>query len=174
MTEEEWRKKESNESQLLMTREEWLKKTSREGARNTGDFRGRNGARGSRDRAQVQCSNCLAYGHYAAECRKPRRERDGQKEMKEVNLSKIQEDEPALLIAEKVGEKTKTMLLKKETITPQFRPETDGQRESQVWYLDNGASNHMTGQRGKFKELDERVTGEVKFGDGSKVSIKGK
>ena len=43
-----------------------------------------------------------------------------------------------------------------------------------MWYLDNGASNHMTGQRGKFKELDERVTGKVKFGDGSTVTIEGK
>lgn len=41
-----------------------------------------------------------------------------------------------------------------------------------MWYLDNGASNHMTGQRGKFKELDERVSGKVKFGDGSTVCIK--
>src|SRR5438876_912157 len=32
----------------------------------------------------------------------------------------------------------------------------------------------MTGQRGKFREIDERVTGKVKFGDGSTVNIKGK
>lgn len=45
---------------------------------------------------------------------------------------------------------------------------------SNLWYLDNGASNHMTGQRSKFKDLDENVTGQVKFGDGSIVHIKGK
>ncbi|GJS95759.1 retrotransposon protein, putative, unclassified [Tanacetum coccineum] len=45
---------------------------------------------------------------------------------------------------------------------------------SDVWYLDNGASNHMTGDRSKFHELDESVSGRVKFGDGSTVAIMGK
>lgn len=43
-----------------------------------------------------------------------------------------------------------------------------------MWYLDNGASNHMTGDQTKFSKLDEGVTCEVKFGDGSTVCIKGK
>nr|GFC31540.1 zinc finger, CCHC-type [Tanacetum cinerariifolium] len=33
------------------------------------------------------------------------------------------------------------------------------------WYLDNGASNHMTGMRDHFENLDEKVSGRVKFGD---------
>ncbi|GJS34381.1 ribonuclease H-like domain, reverse transcriptase, RNA-dependent DNA polymerase [Tanacetum coccineum] len=32
-----------------------------------------------------------------------------------------------------------------------------------LWYLDNGASNHMTGIREHFKELDEKVSRDVKF-----------
>jgi hypothetical protein len=40
-----------------------------------------------------------------------------------------------------------------------------------AWYLDTGASNHMTGCREKFAELDTKVIGSVKFGDGSIVEI---
>lgn len=32
----------------------------------------------------------------------------------------------------------------------------------------------MTGEYSKFKEINERVTGRVKFGDGSTVEIKGR
>nr|GEV46622.1 ribonuclease H-like domain, reverse transcriptase, RNA-dependent DNA polymerase [Tanacetum cinerariifolium] len=38
----------------------------------------------------------------------------------------------------------------------------------------NGASNHMTGVREHFKELNENVSGKVRFGDGSYLEIKGK
>ncbi|KAL8123294.1 hypothetical protein AgCh_011317 [Apium graveolens] len=47
-------------------------------------------------------------------------------------------------------------------------------RESQVWFLDNGANNHMTGQREKFKDIDESVNVLVRFRYGSTVNIKGK
>nr|GEW98811.1 ribonuclease H-like domain, reverse transcriptase, RNA-dependent DNA polymerase [Tanacetum cinerariifolium] len=43
-----------------------------------------------------------------------------------------------------------------------------------LWYLNNGASNHMTVVREHFKELDEKVSGKVRFGDGSYIEIKGK
>ncbi|KAD1826795.1 hypothetical protein E3N88_42252 [Mikania micrantha] len=43
-----------------------------------------------------------------------------------------------------------------------------------IWYLDNGASNHMTGCKDLFAELEEKVTGQVRFGNGSKVQIRGK
>ncbi|XP_074363436.1 uncharacterized protein LOC141703961 [Apium graveolens] len=36
------------------------------------------------------------------------------------------------------------------------------------------ASNHMTGEEGKFKTLDKSVIGQVKFGDGFVVYIRGK
>jgi hypothetical protein len=42
------------------------------------------------------------------------------------------------------------------------------------WVLDTGATNHMTGSRHLFAELDTGVTGTVRFGDGSVVDIEGK
>lgn len=48
------------------------------------------------------------------------------------------------------------------------------QSKSNLWYLDNGASNHMTGQRSKFNMVDESIIGWVNFGDGSTVEIKGR
>ncbi|WZZ65526.1 hypothetical protein YC2023_076896 [Brassica napus] len=47
-------------------------------------------------------------------------------------------------------------------------------REDEMWYLDNGASNHMTGERSYFSEIKENITRKVKFGDGSYVNINGK
>jgi hypothetical protein len=48
-----------------------------------------------------------------------------------------------------------------------------GGEQEQKWYLDSGASNHMTGSKAAFSELDGSITGTVKFGDGSQVVIEG-
>jgi len=39
-----------------------------------------------------------------------------------------------------------------------------------VWYLDTGCSNHMSGQKEAFSELDETFRDTVRFGDNSVVS----
>ena len=42
-----------------------------------------------------------------------------------------------------------------------------------VWYIDTGASNHMTGHKHLFEEMTE-IEGSVSFGDASKVKVKGR
>ena len=49
-----------------------------------------------------------------------------------------------------------------------------GGEQEQRWYLDSGASNHMTGSKAAFSELDDDVTDTVKFGDDSRVAIRGR
>lgn len=88
-------------------------------------------------------------------------------------MSKIEEEEPALLLVECGRSETEMVMLNEENVLPELKA-TDEWRESQVWYLDNCASNHMTGQKGKFRYLDESMIGVVRFGDGSTVDIKGK
>ena len=41
------------------------------------------------------------------------------------------------------------------------------------WYLDSGATHHMTGRRELFSDLDTTVRGSVRFGDASRVEIQG-
>jgi hypothetical protein len=42
------------------------------------------------------------------------------------------------------------------------------------WYLDTGASNHMTGDVSSFTDIDTSIVGKVCFGDTSVVGIQGR
>ena len=48
------------------------------------------------------------------------------------------------------------------------------EKESDIWYLDSGCSNHMSGNMKMLSNLDESVKSEVTLGTDSKVSIMGK
>jgi hypothetical protein len=50
----------------------------------------------------------------------------------------------------------------------------EAQGESSRWILDSGATNHMTGQRSVFAEIDTKVQGSIHFGDGSVAGIEGR
>ena len=56
----------------------------------------------------------------------------------------------------------------------QGMPKVASRKLRPTWYLNNGARNHMTGNRKKFQKLDEVISLKVKFGDGSPVEIQGK
>jgi hypothetical protein len=47
------------------------------------------------------------------------------------------------------------------------------ERDSRRWIFNTGASNHMTGAREAFSDLDFDVGGTVRFGDSSIMRIKG-
>lgn len=176
LTREEWRRQEDSDDHLLLTKEEWARRSGRMGTdsgsqKNKGTYQG---GRGGRDMSNVRCWNCQTYGHYASECRKPRQAYSSEKEKgPEINLTQMQDDEPALLMV-KCEEKGVKLLLNEGDMVPRLNQNGKKKVESNVWYLDNGASNHMIGQQSNFLELDESVTGQIRFGDGSKVDIKGK
>lgn len=66
------------------------------------------------------------------------------------------------------------MLLNEESVKQNTNQYEGTKGEKNTWYLDNGASNHMTGHREKFYELNKNVKGQVRFGDGLAVEIEGK
>lgn len=42
-----------------------------------------------------------------------------------------------------------------------------------VWYLDSACSNHMTGRKDKFKDLDEHRKSQVRLGDNKALPVEG-
>nr|KAJ0225396.1 hypothetical protein LSAT_V11C100018330 [Lactuca sativa] len=83
-------------------------------------------------------------------------------------------DPPVLLSAYNSEKVFHEVFLNEEKVTPKLRSEGNETSKSKVWYLDNGASNHMIGEEEKFREIDKTIKGYVRFGDGSKVRIEGK
>ena len=85
------------------------------------------------------------YGHYAVECCKKKRDED-------ANLTFTQDEEPTLMLAKKMSN---LLMLNKEMVMANLLTKEEDRVETNMWYLDNGASNHMTKNQTKFKELDE-------------------
>ena len=44
----------------------------------------------------------------------------------------------------------------------------------EVWFLDSGCSNHMSGSKEIFSVIDESVKSEVKLGNDHQISVMGK
>ncbi|GJV61820.1 nuclear fusion defective 4-like protein [Tanacetum coccineum] len=49
----------------------------------------------------------------------------------------------------------------------QIQPGKYATTDTSIWYLDNGENNHMTGIKSHFRDIDENITGRIRFGDGS-------
>nr|GEY84158.1 ribonuclease H-like domain, reverse transcriptase, RNA-dependent DNA polymerase [Tanacetum cinerariifolium] len=81
----------------------------------------------------------------------------------------LKDDEPSLLMTTHETEHEEVLLNE-----GQIQPEKYATADASIWYLDNGASNHMTGNKSHFRDIDESVIGRVRFGDGSYVQIKGR
>ena len=186
------------EKHLLLTHEEWIARTKMNDVANSSFsiMRGRGNhnkenrgcGRGSRhgcrcgdrgghddtsqthdnvnpwkDKSMIKCYSCGKYGHYVVECRK-------KKQDEEKNLTLTQNQEPTLILAKKM---LNLLMLNEEKVMASLFTKGEDRVETNMWYLENGASNHMTGDQTKFKELDEKLIGNVKFGDGSIVPIQG-
>ncbi|KAL4388255.1 hypothetical protein GQ457_09G011180 [Hibiscus cannabinus] len=112
-------------------------------------------------------------GHYASKCH--RKSRDD-----EAYPTCDTNEEPALMMTtSQEGTHTRcvredVVLLSEERLLPKIYHNYKNKGSGDVWYLDNGANNHMTGHREKFQELDDGVTGKVRFYDGSTIQIMGK
>jgi len=151
------------------------------GARKKGEGTGR-GDNNSGDVASDQCRYCGNRGHWARDCRKKKRD-------EAAHLAQAEEEvggdtllmarvctvqtRPGAQAADNVvmpGSQVRGVHLVEGRVFAQFG--SDGTRADDA--LDTGATNHMTGSRAVFSEIDENIVGTVQFGDGSVVNIEGR
>lgn len=87
----------------------------------------------------------------------------------------VEDNEPALLLTKQEKEESTLVHLGENRLVLSLLTKNEATfGETKLRYLNNGASNHMTGLISQFTELDEKITGQVRFGDGSSVKLKEK
>jgi hypothetical protein len=99
--------------------------------------------------SEPECYNCHNYGHKVADYR-----------LRNYNPDLIPTPENVKIWKKKANDKCGIVLLAQKQKTP--------------WYIDNGCSKHMTGDKSKFLTLSENKSGNVTFGNDAPGKIKGK
>ena len=103
-----------------------------------------------KDKSDIQCHYCKKYGHYKSECRKLQFVSNRDK----ANVSSTEgETYDALFLSCQVTEQI---------------------HDKNVWLLDSGCSNHMTGHNDLISNLDTSISSTISLGDDHSVKASGK
>jgi hypothetical protein len=170
-------------------------KGARSGGKSVSNGGSEAGSKPPVDWSKEKCHSCGKLGHWARNCRgKAKKEeahvaQDDEWSLllaEEVRSSQVElmlapwasvVVEPASPVVSLTGAATsaatgvRLVELVEESV---FAVLADGrERDSRRWIFNTGASNHMTGAREAFSDLDFDVGGTVRFGDSSIMRIKG-
>ena len=99
------------------------------------------------DKSKVECFRCHKFGHYRSEC---------------YTRLPNDKEEKSNFVENKEGE----------TLLMVFQAEKESEKD--VWYVDTGCSNHMSGSKSSFSHLNDNFHSTVSFGDCSTVDVMGK
>ena len=156
------------EQALKITFEESLSRRGR------GVFRGRGRGRGrdrqSFNKSLVECFKCHRLGHYQYECPTGTRR---------VNFAELDDEEDLLLmmyeeITDEQTLKTETEADEGDELTLMVHEGNASEKTMEIWFLDSGCSNHMSGNREWFSSLDDQFRRTVKLGNNYKMMVMGK
>ncbi|GAU37412.1 hypothetical protein TSUD_361170 [Trifolium subterraneum] len=110
------------------------------------------GQKTKKDKSTIQCYNCNKYGHYASECKAPKKKKRQNTE-EEANVAQdgsTSEDDVSFLVT--------------------FTDET---AESMVWYFYTGCSNHMTGNKSILTDFNKCLNTRIKLANGNFIAAEG-
>jgi sarcosine oxidase delta subunit len=103
------------------------------------------------DKSIIQCYYCRKYGHYESECRKK------QSDQNKGGRENVSNNE---------GESSEAMFLSCHT--------SEEGHSKDLWLLDSGCNNHMTGNKDLISCMDTSIKSEITLGDDSQVKSLGK
>ncbi|GAU49921.1 hypothetical protein TSUD_180390 [Trifolium subterraneum] len=110
------------------------------------------GQKTKKDKSTIQCYNGNKYGHYASECKAPKKKKSQNTE-EEANVAQdgsTSEDDVSFMV----------------TITDEIA-------ESMVWYFDTGCSNHMTGNKSILTNFNKCLKTRIKLVNGNFIAAEG-
>jgi hypothetical protein len=98
------------------------------------------------EKSKIQCYYCKKYGHFANEIQKR------QEDMRKQNAHFSESNSETLFITCDVAQ----------------------ENASNIWFLDNGCSNHMIRNKGLFEDLGASFKAQIKLGNHNIVEVTGK
>ena len=120
----------------------------------------------------IQCYNYQRYSHFAYECRNAKKPREDRAYVAETTPTTASASASS---SNMVTAMSSLLMAVVEEVSDLLLHGSEGASSNPtLWYLDTGATNHMTGRREFFSNLDESTIRSVKFGDNSRIQIRGR
>ena len=145
------------------------------GAADPGGGRGDHGGDAGGERRAGRddtCHNCNRAGHWARDCPQPRRNRGAAHVAEgDVDVGLFLAHGTIELDAERAA--AHGLFLELDERRARVVLNTAVEEDVDKWYLDSGATHHMTGRRELFANIGGDVRRSVRLGDASKVDIQG-
>ncbi|GAU40215.1 hypothetical protein TSUD_397430 [Trifolium subterraneum] len=133
-----------------------------------------------KDKSTIQCYSCNKYGHYASECKAPKKKKNQNTEA-EANVAEdgsTSDDDVSFMVTLTDEEESEAHMTENDNGSDQgpllMMPTTkDEFGKQEGWYLDTCCSNHMTSNKEWLVNYDSSKKSTIRFADSRTVKSEG-